>query len=70
MRKLEDYGVPEGNILGIKCGPWRTHTVGVWVAWTEIACRSGSVASLMGCLAESQLSLTVQCPRLHREGKL
>ena len=21
VRKLEDYGVPEGNILGIKCGP-------------------------------------------------
>ena len=27
VRKLEDYGVPEGNILGIRCmsSHWRTH---------------------------------------------
>lgn len=36
VRKLEDYGVPEGNILGIKCGPcWAAARVRV--ACIEIA---------------------------------
>ena len=44
VRKLEDYGVPDGNILGIKCAPcWVVIRVRVRVAllkWRRAWCAS------------------------------
>lgn len=53
VRKLEDYGVPEGNILGIRCGACSPRSQNAWC--TADAALLGSTA-----LASSSAGHTFQ----------